>query len=113
MGARNPPRFPPVFSIPAAAPTCSLAISIAAAQNGPSHHETNPVANDIDSTAAAVPDAIVPANKRTAPALSPASGIARRPNLAPYDRVSRSDNHPPRGIMIPCVTKTRVVYLAL
>src|SRR5262245_31570031 len=113
MGARNPPTFPPVLRIAQAAPTWLPATSIADAQNAPSHQDANPVASDSDTTAAAAPGTMVPTYSRRAPMLSPIMGTIRRPNFAPYDRVSRSEIHPPNGIMNPIVTKMMVVYLAL
>src|SRR5688572_1711100 len=99
MGARKPPRFPPVLRMPQAAPTCLPATLIVEAQNGPSHQEANPVASESDRTAAVVPGTIVPTYSRRDPRLSPTMGTTRRPNFSPYDLVRRSDIHPPSGII--------------
>src|SRR6516164_6586890 len=99
--------------MPHAVPTCAPAASIVEAQNGPSHQDANPIASENDSTDDAIPGATVPEYSRILPRLRPAIGMMRRPNLAPYDRVNRSDTQPPIGIMIPMAKNMIVVYRAL
>src|SRR2546425_7809979 len=104
-----PQDYPPVLSIPPAAPTCFRPTSIAEGQYGASEQDAKPREKERTTVTATGSLRLIPRHNKAAPRVKHAMGTMRRPSFLPQRSDIRSEAHPPRGVMTIQATKGAVV----